>query len=305
MKAAQITAYGAPEIIRTVTDAAKPVIKTSQVLIQVHASAVNPFDLAVLSGAMRRMKELDFPAVLGSDFAGVIAEVGPEVANFKPGDAVYGQAGPLSSHGSFAEFGPASPANLGPKPASVSFEEAAALPLVGVSAYQALVETLNLQPGQKILIHGGAGGIGSLAIQLAKHLGAYVATTAEASHADFLKGLGADVVIDYKTEKFQDKLSDYDAVFDTVGGQTYTDSHAVLKPGGAIASMSAPVDEALARQHRVSAFHQYTKVTTDRLAALTKLVESGAVKPVIAKTFRSTKPAPLSATSKPATPRAR
>jgi len=163
--------------------------------------------------------------------------------------------------------------------------QAAALPLVGVSAYQALVEILQLQSGQKVLIHGAAGGIGSVAVQLAKHLGAYVAATAAGDQAEFVASLGADEVIDFKTEKFQDKISGYDAVFDTVGGDVYGQSLTVLKPGGAIVSMNASADESLARQHNVTAHAMFTRVTTERLARLTELVDTGVIAAHVDKVF--------------------
>lgn len=285
MKAAQLTQYGGPEVVTIANDAPKPKISADQVLVEVYAAGVNPFDWKVREGMVRQMAELTFPAILGGDLAGVVAEVGQNVTHLKPGDAVYGQAGALSSHGSFAEFAPAAGASVALKPASLDFIQAAALPLAGVSAFQAIVETLKLKPDQKILIHGGAGGIGSLAIQLAKHIGAYVATTGGADKVEFLKNLGADEVINYKTEKFQDKLAGYDAVFDTIGSDVYAASFKVLKPGGAIVSMNAPVDEILTRQYGVSATLQYTQVTVARLAELTNLAQQGVVAVNVDKIF--------------------
>ncbi len=278
MKAAQINEYGGADVVTTVENAAKPGIGVGQVLVEVSAAGVNPFDWKVREGMVRQMAELKFPgAVLGGDLAGIVAEVGAEVVHLKVGDEVYGQANALSSVGSFAQFAPAAGSSVGPKPKNVDFASAAALPLAGVSAYQAIVETLKLTSGQKILIHGGAGGIGTMSIQLAKHLGAHVATTVSAAGIDYVKSLGADVVIDYQQQAFQDELSNYDAVFDTIGGEVYTRSFEVLKPGGAIVSMNSPVDEALMEQHNVAAYSQYTQLTTERLAQLTKLVESGAI----------------------------
>ena len=285
MKAAQVTQYGGPEVLKTVSDAPKPIITDDQVLVEVHAASANPFDWKVREGMVRMMGELTFPATLGGDLAGVIAQVGANVSHVKVGDAVYGLAGALSGHGSFAEFAPVAGNSIGPKPASLDFGHAAALPMVGVSAIQALIEELNLITGQKILIHGGAGGIGSVAIQIAKHLGAYVATTTSAKNAGFVTSLGADEVIDYKTEKFQDKLSDYDAVFDTVGGDVYTDSFKVLKTGGTIVSMNVPPSEELMAEYKVIAKGFYTQVTVERLAQLTELVEAGVVTISIDKTF--------------------
>ncbi len=286
MKAAQINEYGDAGVVSTVDNASKPGIDPGQVLVEVYAAGVNPFDWKVREGMVRQMAELTFPgAVLGGDLAGVVAEVGAEVTDVKVGDEVYGLAGALSSHGSFAQFAPAAAGSIGAKPKNIDSTTAAALPLAGVSAYQALVETLHLSSGQKILVHGGAGGIGSLAIQLAKHLGATVATTVSAAGVSYVKSLGADVVIDYEQQSFKDELSDYDAVFDTIGGEVYAQSFEVLKEGGSIVSMSAAVDEALASGHKVTAYSQFTQATTERLAELTKLVESGAIKVNIDRLF--------------------
>lgn len=248
-------------------------------LVQVRYAAVNPFDLTVREGRARQMAELGFPATIGGDFAGIVAETGEEV---------YGQANALGGQGSYAEYTPVKASQLAPKPKSIGFEQAAALPLVSSSAYQALVDHMNLQKGQKILIHGGAGGIGSVAIQIAKHLGAYVATTATAEDADFVKSLGADEVIDYKNQDFSTIIKDYDAVYDTVGGETKKKSYGVLKPGGALVSMIGPPepdDEELVKERRIKYTAQFTHVTTEHLNAITKLVDDGVLKPVIDKTF--------------------
>jgi alcohol dehydrogenase len=167
----------------------------------------------------------------------------------------------------------------------VDFTKAGALPLAVISALQVLTEHLNLKPGQKILIHGGGGGIGSIAIQIAKHMGAYVATTVADKDKEFVKKLGADEIIDYKTRKFDEILSGYDAVFDTVAGETYTRSFVVLKKGGIIVSMFEQPNEELMKKYGVKAIAQQTRISTDLLNQLTKFVESGAVKVYIAKTF--------------------
>lgn len=285
MKAAQVAEYGGPEVVTTVSDAPKPEITPDQVLVEVHAAGVNPFDWKVRQGLVRSMAELTFPAVLGGDVAGVIAAVGANVSHVKVGDEVYGLAGALSSHGSFAEFAPVAAASVAHKPSTTDFTVSAALPLVGVSAYQGIVDVLHVQPGQKVLITGGAGGIGAVAVQIAKHLGAYVAVTAGARHADYLKSLGADEIIDYQTKAFEDELSDYDAVFDTVGGDTFTKAFEVVKSGGALATMAAGVDDALAKAKQVTATGIYTQATTERLTKLAELVDSGIVSVKIDKTF--------------------
>ncbi|MEK7594392.1 MAG: NADP-dependent oxidoreductase [Patescibacteria group bacterium] len=285
MKAAQISEYGGQEVIKTVDDASKPEFGDDQVLVEVYSAGVNPFDIAVREGFARQMAELSFPAVLGGDLAGVVSEVGSGVTSLKVGDKVYGQAGALSSHGSFAEFAPAKASQLASVPASVDFTTAAALPLVAVSAYQALVDHIGLQAGQKILIHGGSGGIGSIAIQLAKHLGAYVSTTVNGTESDFVKGLGADEVIDYKTQDFSTILEDYDAVLDTVGGETNQKSYLVLKQGGALVSLAAQPDEALIGEHKVIYTYQFTQVNTMRLQKVAELVDNGTLKVNIDKAF--------------------
>jgi NADPH:quinone reductase-like Zn-dependent oxidoreductase len=234
---------------------------------------------------MKEMAPLKFPAILGGDLAGVVAELGEGVSSFKVGDEVYGQANALSGQGAFAEFAPVKVEQLALKPKSVDFITAAALPLAGISAYQALVEHANLQKGQKILIHGGGGGIGSFAIQLAKHLGAYVATTASSKDTDFVKSLGADEVIDYKTQAFENLLKDYDVVFDTVGGDTYIKSYQVLKPGGIIVSMTEQPNEELVKKYNVKAIAQQTKTTTEKLNKLAELVDQGVIKIQIDKVF--------------------
>jgi alcohol dehydrogenase len=192
----------------------------------------------IREGYMAQMLPLKFPATLGGDFSGVVVEVSSSVSGFKKGDEVYGQAGTLrGGSGSFAEFVLADIKVTARKPKNIDHVEAAALPLTGVSAWQALVDHIGLSRGKKILIHGGAGGIGTMAIQLAKYLGAYVATTASAKDMEYVQELGADEVIDYKNQSFQDMLKNFDAVFDTVGGDTYEKSFKVLRKGGIIVSM--------------------------------------------------------------------
>jgi len=285
MKAAQINSYGGPEVMRAVDGAPKPMAAEGRVLVEVRAAAINPFDLKVVEGAVQHMAKLKFPAILGGDFAGVVAETGLGIRSFEIGQAVYGQAGALSGQGSFAEFTPVKADSLALKPTKLDFTQAAALPLVSVSAYQALVEHMGLQAGQKILIHGGAGGIGSMAIQLAKHLGAYVATTAAASKTEFVKSLGADEAIDYKQQDFSELLKDYDAVFDTIGGETNRKSYAVLRPGGILVSMVAQPDQAEVEGRRIRYVAQFTRVTTQTLNKIAELVDAGILKVQIDKIF--------------------
>ena len=241
MKSAQIKKYGTSEVIEINQSTSEPTVSSGKALVIIKAAGVNPVDWKIREGYMKQMIPLQFPSTLGMDFSGVIKEVGEGVSasDLKQGDEIYGQAGVTNGgSGAFAELALANENSIAHKPSHLSHAEAAALPLVGVSAWQALVENIGLSKDQKILIHGGSGGIGSIAIQLAKYLGVHVATTVSANDKQFVEELGADVVIDYKSQNFEDLLHDYDAVFDTVAGETYRRSFKVLKKGsGIIVSM--------------------------------------------------------------------
>ncbi len=285
MKAAQFKTYGDPQVVEVV-DVEKPAIQDGQILVEVHAASLNPFDYKVRRGYMKEMIPLALPVTLGGDFAGTITAVGNGVSEFAVGDEVFGQANVVGGgSGTLAEFAAAKAGSVAKKPQSVDFFQAAALPLVGVSAVQALIEHIKLVKDQKILIHGGAGGIGSIAIQLAKSIGAYVATTASPDHADFVRSLGADEVIDYKGQDFSTILKDFDAVYDTVGGETYTKSFAVLKKGGVIVTMVAKPDPELDKKYEVTTIGQMTNTTTERLTHLAELVDAEKIKVTIEKMF--------------------
>lgn len=286
MKAAQINKYGGSEVVEINKNAPKPTVSQGQLLIEVHAAGINPVDWKIREGYMRQMAPLKFPATLGGDFSGVVVEVGEDVSGFKKDDEVYGQASiRRSGSGSFAEFTLADANTTAHKPKNTSHVEAAALPLTGVSAWQALVDHIGLSRGEKILIHGGAGGIGSIAIQLAKYLGAYVATTVSVKDIPYVKELGADEAIDYKNQSFENIVHDYDAVYDTVGGETYVRSFKVLKKGGIIVSMLEQPRSDLMEQYEVNAIGQFTQVNSERLSKLAELVERRAIKVHIEKTF--------------------
>ncbi len=285
MKAAQINEYGDASSV-TINQVATPTAGDGQVLVEVHASSLNPFDTAVRAGYMKEMIPLQLPVTLGGDIAGVVTEVGSGVTQFVVGDKVYGQANVVAGNsGAFAEFATTAAGQVAKLPSNLDFKDAGSLPLVGVSALQALKKHINLQSGQKILIQGGSGGIGSVAVQIAKHLGAYVATTVPTEAVEVAKELGADEVIDYKTQNFEEIIHDYDAVFDTVGGEVFEKSLKVLKQGGIAVSMIAQVDEAAAKEHGVTAISQQTQVTTTTLNELTELVEDGVVTPHVAKVY--------------------
>jgi alcohol dehydrogenase len=277
MKSVQINRYGGSEVIEINQSIPEPAVSAGKVLVSVKAASVNPADWKIREGGLQQMIQLQFPSTMGMDFSDVIKQVGEGVPNseFNQGDEVYGQAGVVNGgSGAFAEMALAKKESIANKPKRLSHAEAAALPLVGVSAWRALVENIGLSKGQKILIHGGAGGIGSIAVQLAKHLGAYVATTVSTNDKQFVQELGADQVIDYMTQNFEDMIHDYDAVFDTVGGDTYKRSFKVLKKGsGIIISMLEQPDPQLMDQHGVKAIFQFTQADSELLTKVAKWVD--------------------------------
>ncbi len=282
MKTVQVKSFGSNDVIE-VAEINKPEPQADQVQVEIHAASINPFDIKTLRGQTIPM---DFPYTPGSDFSGIVSSLGEEVSEFKVGDEVFGSASVLSKgSGAFAEFAVARITSIAPKPQKMNFVEAASLPLVGSSAIQALEDYMKLQNGQKILIHGGAGGIGSIAIQLAKYIGAYVATTVSGEDIEFAKSLGADQVIDYKTQKFEEMLTDFDAVFDTVGGDTTNKSFLVLKKNGILVSMLSQPNEELAQKYEVTAIGQGTRTNTERLTQLAELVDNGAIKPQVDRVF--------------------
>jgi NADPH:quinone reductase-like Zn-dependent oxidoreductase len=224
-----------------------PVVGDHDVLVAVHAAGVNLLDAKIRDGEFKLVLKYRLPLTLGNDLAGVVERVGPRVSKFKAGDQVY--ARPDKDHiGTFAEFIAVDEKDLARKPVSLSMEEAAAVPLVALTAWQALVDIADLQPGQRVFIQAGTGGVGTIAIQLAKHLGATVATTCSAQSFELVKSLGADVVIDYKTEDFAEILHDYDVVLHSQDGAELAKSFRVLKRGGQVISISGPPDQHLARE---------------------------------------------------------
>lgn len=285
MKAAQIHEYGDASVVQ-VGNVEKPVPKQGQVVVEVHAASLNPFDTKLRSGVMQQIIPLHFPATLGGDIAGIVTEVGADVTSIAVGDHVYGQAAAVAGNsGAFAEFASTAADQIAGMPTGLTFQEAAALPLVGVSAWQALTQHIKLEPGQKILITGGAGGIGSIAIQIAKHLGAHVTATATGEGIELVRMLGADKALDYKSQALAEIAQDFDTVFDTVGGEGLHELLDRLKPGGVAVTMVGQFDEAYAQQRNVTAIYQMTRVTSSALTSLRKLVEAGVVTPRIGKVF--------------------
>lgn len=288
MKSARINKYGSSEVIEINKNTPPPTVAPGKVLVDIKAAGVNPVDWKIREGAFQQMFPLQFPSTLGLDFSGVIKQVGEEVSpsDFKQGDEVYGQAGVISGgSGAFAEMAVANMKSIANKPKRLSFPQAAGLPLVGVAAWRVLTEDIGLSKDQKVLIHGGAGGIGSIAIQLAKTLGAYVATTVNSSDKPFVQDLGADTVIDYKTQTFDDLLQNYDAVFDTVGGDTYKRSFKVLKKGGVIVSMLEQPDSELMNQYGVRAIFQFTQPDKEHLSKVAQWVDQNNIRVNIDKEF--------------------
>ena len=245
MKALVLQRYGKRDNV-TFADAPRPVPKPDEILVQVHAAGLNPIDYTIPKGTFKPFLKFQLPATLGSDLAGVVVEVGSRVSRFKPGDAVFASIFDLGT-GALAEYAvvPENAAAL--KPANLDFVQAASIPMVGLTSWQALKERANLKPGQKVFIPAGSGGIGTFAIQFAKYLGAKVGTTTSTANVDLVRSLGADEVVDYKKQEFEDVLRDYDAVLGTLRGDALEKSLRVLKPKSTIISLIGPPDAAFAR----------------------------------------------------------
>lgn len=277
MKAVKVHEVGGPEVLK-LEDTPIPFPGPGEVLIEVHAASLNPIDAKLLRTDSSYQQAVDNPLTPGFDLAGSVVELGEKVKHIRIGDNVYGQAAAVrKGTGAFAEYAVAPEDCIARMPDNISFTEAAAVPLSACSAYQALVEHIKIKAGNKVLIHGGSGGIGTFAIQLAKHLGAYVATTATEKGLYYAKQQGADIIIDYESERFENKINDFDAVLDTVGGETYGRSFKVLKQGGIIVSMVSVPDEMLMKQYRVRAVLATTKVDSKKLGKITDLIKCGAL----------------------------
>lgn len=288
MKAIQIKKYGSNDVVEVNETASAPSLSPGKILVNIKASGINPVDWKIREGYMQQIIPLQFPSTLGMDFSGIVKQVEEDAhSDFKQGDEVYGQASIFSGgSGAFAELALTNKDSIAHKPKTLNYLEAAALPLVGVSAWQALVEHIRLSKDKKVLVQGGAGGIGSIAIQLAKHLGAIVATTVSTNDKQFVQKLGADQVIDYKTENFEDIVHDYDAVFDTVGGDTYKRSFKVLKKGsGMIVSTLEQPNSELMNQYGIKAVFLFSQVNRQRLTKLAEWVDRNNIKVNIDKTF--------------------
>jgi NADPH:quinone reductase-like Zn-dependent oxidoreductase len=313
MKAFILDRYGKTERLRA-AEVPKPQLRDDDVLIEVHAAAVNLIDVKIRNGEFKLILPYKTPIILGHDVAGVVVSVGSTVRSFKVGDEVYARPDDMRI-GTFAEFIAVKDSSVAIKPKNISMEEAASIPLVGLTAWQALVEKAKLKKGQKVFIQAGSGGVGTFAIQLAKHLGATVATTTSTTNVALVKDLGTDVVVDYKKEAFEARLSEQDLVLNSQDGKTLSKSLGVLKPGGSLITISGPADPQFgeeikapwfvrqvigalsfgvrrqAQRLKVGYLFLFMKPSGSQLNQITQLIESGAIRPVVDKVF------PFSATN--------
>lgn len=307
MKALTFTRYAKANNL-AFADLPRPSLKPDEMLVEVHAAGLNPIDTMIPKGMFKFILRFQLPATLGSDVAGVVVEAGSRVTRFKKGDAIFASVFDLGT-GTLADFAvvPESAAAL--KPANLDFVQAASVPMVGLTSWQALKERVGLKCGQKVFVPAGSGGIGTFAIQLAKHLGAKVGTTVSKGNVDLVRSLGADEVVDYKQQQFEDVLRDYDAVLGTVRGDALMKSLRILKPNSSIVSLIGPPDAAFARARGMDFVLKFVfgllsgkiiragrKTGTtysflfvqpdgDQLAEIGELLKAGKIRPVIDRVF--------------------
>ena len=309
MKSLMITKYGDINSSLEEQDIPKPLVEANQILIRTYSSSFNPIDHMIVKGDYKAMGKVSFPAGIGRDVSGIVEEVGKNVRKFKIGDKVYSRINE-SFVGTMAEYVLSNVKDTALIPSNLSFDESASIPLVGLTTYQALVDIAKLSKGENVLIHAGSGGIGTFAIQLAKHLGANVTTTTSTKNISFVKELGADKVIDYTSQNYLDEGAAFDVVYDTLGGNYTMDSFKVLKDGGRVVSIKGTVDSITAKQlglnkliQMIIAFQArkvfkaaskmnasyrflYMSPNGEQLKKIAKLYESGAIKPIIDKTYK-------------------
>jgi NADPH:quinone reductase-like Zn-dependent oxidoreductase len=307
MKAFVLERYGHKRVLQP-TDVPVPALRDDEVLVEVHAAGVNQLDAKLRDGAFKLVIPYRLPITLGHDVAGVVFRVGPRVTRFKVGDEVYARLDDFRI-GAFAEYAPVKEASLAHKPLHLSMEQAASLPLVALTAWQAFVEKARLKAGEKVLIEAGSGGVGTIAIQLAKHLGAIVATTTSAGNAALVRDLGADVIIDYRSQDVADVLHDYDVVLHSQDTPTLLKSLGVLRPGGRLVSISGPPDlefgrlvaaplivrgvmrlmsagvRRKARHAGVAYAFLFMRAEGSQLREITSLVDAGIIRPVVDRVF--------------------
>jgi NADPH:quinone reductase-like Zn-dependent oxidoreductase len=282
MKAVRIHSFGGPEVLR-VEEIERPEPKIDEILIRVEAASVNPVDWKMREGNYPAVQEEDLPYVLGRDVCGTIEKVGEGVAAFHPGDAVYAFLNPR--HGGYEQFVIARPEEIAPKPRLMNPVQAAAIPLVGITAWQGLFEHGGLQAGQRVLIHGGAGGVGHLAIQFAKAKGAWVATTVSSADLEFALSLGADKVIDYKKERFEESIQPVDVVFDLIAGETQDRSFGLVKKAGVLVSTLAQPDKNRAAELGIRAVRYTAQPNGAQLAEIGRLIEEGKVRVEVRRVY--------------------
>jgi len=301
MKALQIIKYGKISDSIDFNEVSKPTVQANDVLIEVKAAAINPIDKSIIQGNLQSLLPIQLPHTSAYDVSGVVVEKGNEVNNFEIGDLVYSRV-PQEQMGTLAEFVAVTNAAVSKKPNNISFEEAAGIPLAGLTALQSL-EAVNIKPGNKVLIHAGSGGVGSFAIQYAKAKGAYVYTTTSTSNVDWVKDLGADRVIDYKTEDYKSIVKDVDIVFDTLGKNYSLESFEVLRQGGRVVSVAGPLDEASAKMFGMADYKlpsEFAKASFDKdaeykfifmhpngshLAQIKEMMEDNKIKPINDKVY--------------------
>jgi len=307
MKAFTISRYSKEDSLQLV-DIPQPVIKENEVLVEIHAAGINQLDGKIRTGEFKLLLPYKFPLILGHDLAGVIIKAGSKVSGFKVGDEVFARPADFKI-GSFAEYIAVNENDIALKPGNITMEQAASFPLVALTVWQAFIERAKLKKDQKVFIQAGSGGVGTVAIQLAKHLGATVATTTSADNFDLVKSLGADIVIDYKTQDFETILKDYDLVLNSQDARTLEKSLKILKPGGKVISISGPPDTAFAKEIGLSWFMRtavfflsrkvkkqakklnvnysflFMQANGKQLSAISSLIETGIIRPVIDKVF--------------------
>ncbi|HEV2046122.1 MAG TPA: NADP-dependent oxidoreductase [Chthoniobacterales bacterium] len=277
MKAVVVHEYGGPEVLKY-EDAPRPEPKENEVLVRVIAAGVNPVDALIRSGKYAKFFGTTLPLIPGYDIAGTVEKAGAKISKLKIGDPIYAY---VMWGGGYAEYGLTNEGEAAIKPKSLNFVEAAAVPLAALTAWQALIDTAKLSAGQTVLIHGGSGGVGSFAIQIAKARGAKVIATASTPNQDLLKELGADVAIDYTKTKFEDVAKDVDVVLDSVGKDTLLRSYGVIKKGGFIATLVAEPDQAELDKHGIRGAPISVKPNANELAEITKLIEEKKIKPIV------------------------
>ena len=283
MQTMRIHEFGGPDVLRA-DIVNRPEPDADELLVRVHAASINPVDYKMRSGGYPAAEEKDLPLTLGRDLSGVVERAGENVSDFGEGDAIFAFIG--QGRGAYGEYVIVKRGEAAPKPTNASHVEAAAVPLAGLTAWQGLFDHGQLKAGQRVLIHGGAGGVGHLAIQFARHHGIEVITTASKEDAEFLRGIGADQVIDYKNERFEDMVSKIDVVFDLIGGETQERSWSVLKKNGVLVSTLGEPPQEKAQEHGVRGVGYLAQPDADQLAQIGRLIQEGRILPRVAATYK-------------------